>query len=225
MKNLFFIPLLIIVITGCEKEPVINSETQPVPITSHPPQNPGNPAPNVFAGIDIYLTLPVDSCRLKGSAQFPQNINTISWNKISGPVSVSVENPGSFETNVRNLEKGIYDFELTVTDKAGLTGKDTVSVCVVETGSWTNEVIIKDLRWACPMGCHLRIENFSSIVPTGTAFKAYMKRDNSTQWIEVVNMSQGTGKYMWTIYKNGLEILEDQTELDPNDTPDIKITF
>lgn len=87
-----------------------------------------------------------------------------------------------------------------------------------------NEKIFKDLKWGCPMGCHLRIENFHSFVPVTTGFKVYIKRDNSSQWVEVVNGSQSWSKYMWTIYNKGLEILEDQTE-NPEDTPDIKITF
>ncbi|HUS00760.1 MAG TPA: hypothetical protein VMY77_03490 [Chitinophagaceae bacterium] len=223
---------ILFICIGCKKEPVNNFSTTtatiPSPIlppTSPPPVIPVNTAPNVFAGSDIYLVLPVDSCTLKGSAQYPQSIETTLWNKISGPGSFFIENPNLFETKVRSLEKGIYFFEVTVTDRVSLTGKDTVSVSVLETGSGKNELIFKDLRWSCPMGCHMRIENFHSFVPTGTAFKAYVKRDNSTEWVEVVNMSKGIGKYMWTIYNGGLEIPEDQTEPDPNDTPDVKIIF
>jgi hypothetical protein len=219
----FFLGLIVI---SCKKERVMCPIPTIVQLPTAPPPlvDPLNTATAAFAGQDIYMVFPANSCTLKGSAQYPQSIERISWYKISGPVSMGLKNPGSFETKLYNLDKGIYVFELRVTDKAGLTGRDTVSVHVLEEGAGRNEIIFKDLQWSCPMGCHVRVENFHSIVPTGTAFKAYVKRDNSTQWVEILNSSTGAGKYVWTIYNNGLEILEDQTEY-PNDSPDVKIIF
>ena len=206
MKKLLLITLLILfVFTACEKEQLIEPAAQ-LPISSSP-LNTLNTAPKVFAGGDIYVVLPDNSCMLKGSTQYPLNIQTILWNKISGPDSFFIVNPGSYETTINNLKKGIYVFSLTITDRAGLMAKDTATVSVLESGSGTNELIFRDLQWVCPMGCHMRIENFHSFVPIGTAFKAYVKRDNSLQWVEVMNISQGISKYMWTIYANGLEIL------------------
>lgn len=196
-------------------------------IEQQPPSqaNPLVPAaPNVFAGADIYLVLPLNSCTLKGSAQYAESIHNVSWKKISGPPSFVIEIPTTVETKVHNLEKGAYVFELSITNKGGLTGKDSIFVTVLEEGSGVNVKIFKDQKWSCPMGCNIRIENFYSFVPAGTAFKAYVKRDHSTEWVEVMNSSQSWSKYMWTIYNNGLEILEDQTE-NPEDTPDVKITF
>jgi hypothetical protein len=227
MPRLFFSSFFLgLILISCKKERVMSSTPTIVqlPTAMLPPVNPLNTAPAVFAGPDIYMVFPANSCTLKGAAQYTQSVEGISWYKISGPVSLLLENAGSLETKLYNLEKGIYVFELRVTGKAGLTGRDTVSVHVLEEGADRNEIIFKDLQWGCPMGCHVRVENFHSIIPTGTAFKAYVKRDNSTQWIEVVNRSTGSGKYVWTIYNNGLEILEDQTEY-PNDSPDVKIIF
>jgi hypothetical protein len=237
MKNLFLFPLILLfVISGCDKDPVpgtnpistqpsITSPTPPpIPPTLPTNVNPGPTSPNAFAGVDVYIVFPENSYLLKGSAQFPEDIQTILWSKVAGPVEPLIETPNSFETKVSNLEKGIYEFELTITDKAGLIDKDTVAVFILNEGSGKNELLFKDLQWVCPMGCHIRIENFHYFVPTGTAFKAYLKRDHSNQWVEVMNMSQHWSKYMWTIYNKGLEILEDQTE-HPNDTPDIKIIF
>jgi hypothetical protein len=180
--------------------------------------------PKAFAGTDVYIIYPVNSCMLKGSAQYPINIKTTSWKKISGSGSFVIENSTSFETKLSNLETGVYAFEFSITNTTGLTGKDTVWVTVLEEGTGKNERVFKDQQWSCPMGCNIRIENFYSFIPPGTAFKVYVKRDHSTEWVEVVNMSQGWSKYMWTIYNNGLEIQEDQTE-NPEDTPDVKIVF
>lgn len=186
------------------------------------PNPPVTAAPNVFAGSDIYLVLPLNSCTLKGSAQYAESIHILSWKKISGPASFVIEHPAAVETKLRNLKNGAYVFELSITNKEGLTGKDSIFVTVLEEGTGENVKIFKDLKWGCPMGCHLRIENFYSFIPAGTAFKVYVKRDLSTEWVQAMNGSWS--KYMWTIYNNGLEILEDQTE-NPEDTPDVKITF
>lgn len=228
MLKLCFLFLLfpVVFFISCKKEEATNPAQLPSsgnPITI-PPANPLHTAPNVFAGSDIYIIYPVNSCMLKGSTQYPKSIKTTSWKKISGSGSFVIENPTSLETKLHNLEKGVYAFELSTIDTAGLTGKDTVSVTVLKEASGENEVIFKDRQWSCPMGCNIRIENFYSFVPAGTAFKAYIKRDHSTEWVEVMNSSQSWSKYMWTIYNNGLEILEDQTE-NPEDTPDVKITF
>src|SRR5690606_4434727 len=227
LSNLVIFGLIFI---SCKKEPVIsslpNTGQNPLPPAPQPspPVNPVYTTPSAFAGSDIYIVFPVDSCSLVGSAQYPDFIEIILWNKISGPGSFVIENPGSYKSKVRNLEKGAYAFELSITDKTGLTSRDTVSVNVLTEGSGENVKVFKDLQWGCPMGCHMRIENFYSYIPMGTAFKAYVKRDNSTQWVEVVNINASFSKYMWTIYNNGLEILEDQTEF-PQDTPDVMITF
>ena len=229
MPKLLLINLLFwgMIFISCRKVPVVNNVSTAIenPVPSPPsPLNSVYTTPNVSAGSDIYIVFPGDSCTLNGSVQFPEHIETVLWNKITGQGSLVIENPGSYKTKLRNLEKGIYIFELTVTNKAGLSGKDTVSVFVLEEGSYENEIVFKDLQWGCPMGCHIRIENFHSYIPIGTAFNVYLKRDHSTEWVKVVNMSEKFDKYMWTIYNNGLEILEDQTEF-PNDSPDVKIIF
>lgn len=220
-----------VLFNSCKNEDAIRPRLLPSPGTQNttPPVNQNdtslaNITPNVSAGADIFLVLPLNSCTLIGSAQYPESIHTVSWKKISGPGSFVIQNPSSLETKVSNLEKGVYEFELTIANKAGLTGKNSVFVTVMVEGTGKNEKIYQDLRWVCPMGCHLRIENFHAFVPVGIAFKAYLKRDNSTQWVEVVNGSQAWSEYMWTFYNNELVILEDQTG-DPEDTPDVKIVF
>ncbi|MEJ8819742.1 PKD domain-containing protein [Lacibacter sp. H407] len=210
-SNLLFLLFFVLLFISCKNEATLPSAVN---------QSPN--APKAFAGTDIFMIFPVNSCTLKGATYYPQSIQTISWNKIGGTGSFVIENSGSFVTDVRDLETGIHLFELTIISKAGLTGKDTVSVTVFKETKGENELIFEDRQWSCPMGCNIRIENFHSFIPAGTAFKVYVKRDLFTEWVEA--MSGSWSKYMWTIYNNGLEILEDQTE-NPEDTPDVKIVF
>jgi hypothetical protein len=48
------------------------------------------------------------------------------WIKISGPSSFTITNANAVQTQVTNLVEGVYQFELKVTDIAGLFAKDTV---------------------------------------------------------------------------------------------------
>jgi len=214
MNNFFLLPILILFITtGCKKEPALNQTAVPNPL---PTVNPTYSTPNVHAGKDIYLVFPDNSTILSGSVQYPQNIQTTLWKKVLGPASFIIESPSSSVTKVRDLEKGVYIFEFSGTDKANTSAKDTLSVFVLEKGSGTNEVIFKDIQWNCPMGCNLGISDFYKYVPTGIAFKVFVKRDNSTQWVEYVD---------WNIYQNYLEIFISHSELWPDDTPDVKIIY
>jgi hypothetical protein len=120
------ITILLMIVTGCVKH------SQP---PSPPPASTSlrNTAPIVHAGYDQYLFLPVNFCTLTGTANdLENNIKTILWRKISG-LSFLIEHPDSLSTKVSNLQIGIYDFELTVTDSMGMEGKDTIRVTVFQT--------------------------------------------------------------------------------------------
>jgi lysophospholipase L1-like esterase len=95
------------------------------------PPPPANQPPVANAGADISITLPSNSITLNGSGTDADgNIASYQWNKISGPTPYSISTPGAASTTVNNLEQGIYQFELTVTDNGGLTAKDIISVTV-----------------------------------------------------------------------------------------------
>jgi len=90
-----------------------------------------NTAPISNAGDDQYVFSPADFCTLNGVAQdLENNIKKISWSKITGPSSFLIEHPDSLSTKVSNLQIGVYEFELTVTDSMGLYGKDIIKVTV-----------------------------------------------------------------------------------------------
>lgn len=52
------------------------------------------------------------------------------WRKVSGPSQFRIESPDSAVTKITNLEAGIYQFELKVTNSNGLSGRDTMVLTV-----------------------------------------------------------------------------------------------
>jgi hypothetical protein len=96
----------------------------------------GNSPPRAVAGPDQVIKLPADSVLLDGSASSDPNgsISKYAWRKIAGPVACNIISPADSITRVRSLIAGIYQFELTVTDKVGLSSMDTVQVTVNDTG-------------------------------------------------------------------------------------------
>jgi hypothetical protein len=92
-----------------------------------------NQAPIANAGPDRNLTVLVNSTTLEGSGTDADGtIVSYLWRKISGPNTYSILSTTEPQTEVYNLEPGIYEFELTVTDNLGATGNDTMRIEVKE---------------------------------------------------------------------------------------------
>lgn len=53
--------------------------------------------------------------------------------KISGPASFNIGDTTKAKTIVRNLDTGVYKFELIINDNGGLSAKDTVQITVNST--------------------------------------------------------------------------------------------
>jgi hypothetical protein len=66
-------------------------------------------------------------------------IASYQWTKISGPSQYSIVSAKKAQTTVNNLSQGTYQFELTVTDNQGATGKDTVIVTVYAAAQTLNQ--------------------------------------------------------------------------------------
>ncbi|MEP6675902.1 MAG: PKD domain-containing protein [Ferruginibacter sp.] len=92
----------------------------------------GNQPPVANAGTDRTIVLPKDSVVLNGNGSYDPEGGTIKykWTKISGPVSYQVNNDSIASPAITNLQQGIYQFELKVTDNGNLSAKDTVAVTV-----------------------------------------------------------------------------------------------
>ncbi len=94
-----------------------------------------NPAPNKVpvanAGADKTITLPTSSITLNGAGtDLDGTIAVFAWEKIIGPGSATIASPNSPTTSILNLQQGVYQFVLTVTDNNGAFDKDTVKVTV-----------------------------------------------------------------------------------------------
>ena len=88
--------------------------------------------PVVNAGADVEIVLPVNTVTLKGSASTDPggSIKMYQWTKKSGVGNFSFGTPNSAETSVNELEEGVYEFLLSVTDDKGSVADDDVKVTV-----------------------------------------------------------------------------------------------
>ncbi|MBS1921319.1 MAG: hypothetical protein JST17_13795 [Bacteroidetes bacterium] len=94
--------------------------------------NTKNQPPVANAGTDQTITLPTNIITLDGSASTDpdNNIKSYLWTKISGPSSFTIIHRDAVQTPASDLVKGIYEFELKVTDSSGLSDRDTVTITV-----------------------------------------------------------------------------------------------
>ena len=196
----------------------------------------------VNAGNDQTLMLPVNEAYLAGSYTYTGNSSTkINWDKLSGPASLAIENKNALLTKLSNLEEGVYQFELTVTDAGGIYDKDTVAIKVMKPAVPTvtidsGQITYTDLQWIFPWYNSIEIKNFNSLLPPGRPFKIYIQRDNAPQWKEIMLLSSSSDpaiKYEYFIetrpdgagmYNFGsLYIFYYGTDVD--DTPSVKIVL
>jgi len=91
-----------------------------------------NKSPIANAGKDTIIVLPLDSVLLNGSSSKDPDgtIKEYLWSGISGPVLFSIVDSSSPKTIVKKLTKGVYRFELKITDDKGLSAMDTVMITV-----------------------------------------------------------------------------------------------
>lgn len=191
---------LFIINTSCRKDkPIINysNSSSFVSVTqtnSAPVANAGEKEITYFIYKDTSYNI-----QLKGSATDKENnIQSYYWKKISGPSSFVIENKDSLQTNIHQLIIGEYEFELTVTDTKGLSGKDTTKIIIEKdlfiTHDFQNKIIINNLEWLYAPNEVVEIKNLIFLISLDTGFKIFIERDNNGKWIEV------NQDYNWDIY-------------------------
>src|SRR5258705_9591112 len=100
------------------------------------------PVANARANQTIILPTNIVNLDGSGSADPDNNITNYTWSKIFGPSSFYILNLNAAQTQVTNLVKGVYKFELKVTDAGGLFSKDTVDVTVVTNVECNNRPVV-----------------------------------------------------------------------------------
>jgi len=104
------------------------TDTMEIKVLAAPKQN---SAPKANAGSNVQITLPQDSVILTGTGVDDDGtIVSYQWKKLEGAAGFVITTSNSAQTTVKSLQKGVYTFELTVTDNNGATGKDTTTVTV-----------------------------------------------------------------------------------------------
>lgn len=221
------IVLAIIQITGCTKDP-------PYPGAGMNTL-PTNTAPTANAGGDLFVWPPVNEVTLNGSYLDPENnVKYVGWTKISGPSSFKFGNQGSLSTKVSELEPGVYQFALSVTDDWNLFVNDTVSVFVGGLAN-SNEVIFRDLKWITRWYNNVEIKNFAGNgSPTGL-LKVFIQRDNDPAWKEVLSANSpslpANAVYDYFVINSPNSIYTEGSlyisyyKNDISDTPNVKIVF
>lgn len=90
-----------------------------------------NQPPVANAGTNITISLPANSINLSGTGTDADGtVTNYNWTKVSGPAQFTFSNPNISNPSVTNLAAGTYIFRLTVTDNAGATGTDDITVQV-----------------------------------------------------------------------------------------------
>ena len=91
-----------------------------------------NIPPVSAAGSDVERTLPQNSVVMNGSGSSDADgsITSYQWTRLSGPLQYSISSATSVSPTISNLVKGVYEFQLQVTDNRGATGSDVVRITV-----------------------------------------------------------------------------------------------
>lgn len=212
-----FLTVILFVNTNCKKEPPLQILPERI-------------IKIAYAGVNQYIFLPTNNCQLAGQLINNANqIEHIEWKKISGPSNFIIVNPDSLKTTITNLERGTYEFELTILVSGGLNSKDTCMVIVGEISPNPTTIILQNQEWIIPWYNTIRIQNFNSLVPPQLLRKIYIKRDGNPDWIEVdfdINNYNNGGLYFFSLYGNNNGTLDIYYfGNDASDTPDVKIVF
>ena len=108
-----------------------SKDTAYTTVTVNPAPPPPNQPPVANAGTNTFLTLPINSTVLNGTATDTDGtIVSTLWSKISGPATYTIANAADDTTALTNLVAGIYKFQFKATDNNGASDSAEVTVTV-----------------------------------------------------------------------------------------------
>jgi hypothetical protein len=103
-----------------------------------------NQLPVAKAGPDSTIYMPANNFVLNASASYDPDgtITSYQWQEISGPNTISAESMSGPQVDISNLEEGVYQFELTVTDNQGATSTAMVKIAVDKSPTGSNQFLL-----------------------------------------------------------------------------------
>jgi hypothetical protein len=119
-------------LTVTDNKGATNSDQVTIKVNAAAALNKVNLAPVANAGSNDTIQLPTNNYTLNasGSVDPDGSIASYHWQQISGPNTASSNSMDSAQVTVSNLLAGEYDFQLTVTDNAGMTSTATMKLTV-----------------------------------------------------------------------------------------------
>ena len=180
-----------------------------------------NQPPVANAGSDQTITLPTNTVILNGSksADPDNNITSYSWVKIAGPSSFNIANANTVQTQVSALVKGVYKFELNVTDAGNLFSRDTVQITVNESEVNSSvEFIFDNLTWSYfhhdndPDSLWDEVYVHTPDKPDlfsnpGNQIQVFVKSDTDTDWVQAHPVINGACTPPYTYQRGGSAIV------------------
>ena len=146
-----------------------------------------NQVPVVNAGANINIFMPGNWARLNGTASDGDGtISSYRWTRVSGPTQFTISNATVINPLLTNLVVGTYVFRLTVTDNAGATASDDMTIFAYSTTG--------QLSTANPVTDNTPSEEVSRVVNenrTTSLFKLYPNPVRDNVLVELSDTEQG----------------------------------
>jgi len=137
------------IFSSCQKEVVSNPD---VGNTTSVSIEKAYASPHVDAGPDKVVVYPLStSTTLFGSGVESDN-PVFKWVQTSGDPAALISDPNSRFTKVTDLKPGIYTFMLKVTDKNGVSYRDTTAISVLQKMTWNINGTIREALVHIPSG-------------------------------------------------------------------------
>jgi hypothetical protein len=120
------------------------TNTDDVTVTVNAAVNKVNQMPIAIAGNDTTIYLPVNNYTLTAAGSFDPDgsIASYQWQEISGPNTVIPAATNGPQADAANLEEGVYEFQVTVTDNEGATSTAMVKVTVNKGSGYNDQLIL-----------------------------------------------------------------------------------